>query len=274
MVVGKIKTVIFGARGMLGSDLCGVFPDAVRLNHDDLDIIERTQVIEFLEQNEPDIVINAAGYTDVDGCEDNQELAFEINGQAPGYIAEGCSHIGARLVHYSSDYIFDGSKTGYTESDLPNPINVYGQSKLMGEKNIIENMDNYQIIRTSWLFGIHGRNFVETIIGLSDTMETVRVVNDQFGKPTYTGDLARKTRDIMGLPPGVYHITNEGVCSWYEFAKAIIDNIEPCTSEEFIRKANRPKYSVLLNTKTSPLRHWKDAIVEYLEIKKSGEYLT
>jgi dTDP-4-dehydrorhamnose reductase len=271
MVVGKIKTVIFGAGGMLGSDLCKVFRNAVMLTHNDLDIINKKKVIEFLDENKPDIVINAAAYTDVDGCEDNQEKAFEVNGQAPGYIAEGCSRIGARLLHYSTDYIFEGNKKGYTELDLPNPINVYGKSKLIGEKNIINKIDDYQIIRTSWLFGLHGRNFVETIIGLSNKMDTVRVVNDQFGKPTYTADLARKTREIMGHPPGVYHITNEGVCSWYEFAKAIIDNIEPCTSEEFIRKAKRPKYSVLLNTKTSSIRHWKDALNEYLILRKNGD---
>lgn len=266
--------MILGAGGMLGSDLGKFFPSAVLLKHNDLDIIDKRQVIEFLEQSKPDIVINAAAYTDVDGCEDNQELAFEVNGQAPGYIAKGCSRIGARLVHYSTDYIFDGYKKGYTESDLPNPINVYGKSKLIGEKNIINHIDNYQIIRTSWLFGLHGRNFVESMLKLSSEMDDIKVVNDQFGKPTFTADLARKTKEIVENVPGIYHITNEGICSWYEFAQAIIDNVIPCSSEEFIRKAKRPKYSILVNTKTSPMRHWRDAIAEYLEIKKSGEYLT
>ena len=274
MVVGKIKTLILGAGGMLGSDLCKVFPDAVMLKHSDIDITDRDGIIECIQENTPDIVINAAAYTDVDGCEDNEAHAFEVNGKAPGYIAEGCSQIGARLVHFSTDYVFDGSKEEYIESDIPNPIGVYGKSKLMGEKNIIKNMgkniDNYQIIRTSWLFGINGRNFVETMLMLSNQMETVKVVDDQFGKPTYTADLAGKTREIIGLTPGIYHITNDGICSWYEFADAIIDNVVPCTSEEFVRKAKRPEYSVLVNTKTAPLRHWKEALAEYLDIRKQN----
>jgi dTDP-4-dehydrorhamnose reductase len=132
-------------------------------------------------------------------------------------------------------------------------------------------MSDYRIIRTSWLFGVHGKNFVETVLRLSGEMNTVRVVNDQFGKPTYTADLARKTAEIVELAPGIYHITNDGVCSWYEFAAAIIDNASPCSSEEFAVRAKRPRYSVLVNTKTSPMRHWRDALKEYLTIRGNGE---
>lgn len=269
MVVGKIKTLIIGASGMLGVELCEVFPDAVKLSHRDIDIRDREKVIESIEKNEPEVVINAAAYTAVDDCEDNRELAFEVNGAAPGYIAEGCATAGARLVHYSTDYIFDGSKKAYIESDIPNPINAYGLSKLLGEKNILENMDDYLIVRTSWLYGAHGKNFVDTILMLSQKLETVKVVNDQFGKPTYAVDLARKTKELLRLPAGIYHITNEGVCSWHEFASAIIKNAVPCTSDEFPRKAKRPKYSVLANTKTTPMRHWKDALAEYLNKRKT-----
>lgn len=269
LVVEKIKTLIFGAGGMLGTELSAVFQDAIKLKHSDIDIRDKEKVMESIEMNRPDVVINAAAYNAVDDCEDNQELAFEINGKAPGYIAEGCARSGAIFVHYSTDYIFDGSKKEYTESDLPNPINVYGRSKLMGEKNIIEKMDNYRIIRTSWLFGAHGKNFVDTMLKLSPQMDTVRVVNDQFGKPTYAVDLAWKTTEIVGHAPGVYHITNEGVCSWYEFASAIIYNAFPCTSEEFVRKAKRPRYSVLVNTKTTPMRHWRAALAEYLNKRKT-----
>ncbi len=274
MVVGKIKTLIFGAGGMLGTELCHVFSDAFKLKHADIDIRDREKVIEHIKKNRPDVVINAAAYTAVDDCEDNKELAFEVNGGAPGYIAEGCSDVGSVLIHYSTDYIFDGSKKEYFESDTPNPINVYGQSKLMGEKNIMKNLDNFRIIRTSWLYGAHGRNFVDTMLKLSKEMDRVKVVNDQFGKPTYAVDLARQTKEIIGLAPGVYHVTNEGVCSWYEFASAIIDNVVPCTSEEFPRKAKRPKYSVLTNTKTSPMRHWRDALSEYLNNRKNNEVIT
>ncbi len=268
MVVGEIKTLIFGAGGMLGTELCAVFPDAVKLEHSDLDIRDREKVIETIEMNEPDVVINAAAYTAVDDCEDNREHAFEVNGAAPGYIAEGCSRTGAVLVHYSTDYIFDGSKKEYVEADPPNPINIYGSSKLMGETNIFKNMDNYRIIRTSWLYGAHGKNFVDTMLMLSEKMDKVKVVNDQFGKPTYAVDLAWKTKELVGLPAGVYHITNEGVCSWYEFASAIIKNTVPCKSDEFPRKAKRPEYSILVNTKTSPMRHWKDALAEYLKLNE------
>ncbi|TRZ89936.1 MAG: dTDP-4-dehydrorhamnose reductase [Methanosarcinales archaeon] len=264
MVVGEIKTLIFGAGGMLGTELCTVFPDAVKLDLRDLDIRDREKVIETIEINGHDVVINAAAYTAVDDCEDNRGLAFEVNGAAPGYMAEGCKRVGATLVHYSTDYIFDGSKKEYVESDSSNPINIYGSSKLMGEMNIIKNMDDYRIIRTSWLYGAHGKNFVDTMLMLSQKMDKVKVVNDQFGKPTYAVDLARKTKELLRLPSGIYHITNEGVCSWYEFACAIIKNTVPCTSDEFPRKAKRPKYSVLTNTKTTPMRHWKDALAEYL----------
>lgn len=265
MVVGTIKTLIIGANGMLGSDICKVFPDAVKLTHRELDITNREQVLESIQRIKPDIVINAAAYTDVDECEDNRELAFQVNGYGPGYIAEACNKIGAKLVHFSTDYVFDGSRTQYLESDTPNPINVYGQSKLLGEQKIAENTEDYRIIRISWLFGIHGRNFVETMLKLSPQVDKVKVVNDQFGKPTYTVDLANKITNIIELEAGIYHLTNEGVCSWYEFASAVIDNIVPCTSEEFPRKAKRPKYSVLVNTKTEPMRHWKEALKDYMK---------
>lgn len=265
MVVGAIKTLIIGSSGMLGSDLCKVFPDAVKLTHRDLDITDREQVIEYILKIKPDIVINAAAYTNVDSCEDNQELAFQVNGYGPGYIAEACAKVGAKLVHFSTDYVFDGSKKEYVESDIPDPINVYGQSKLLGEKKIVENMDDYRIVRISWLFGIHGKNFVEAMLKLSQEMDTVKVVNDQFGKPTYTMDLANKIKEIIKLNPGIYHITNDGICSWYEFASAIIENVIPCTSEEFLRKAKRPTYSILTNTKTGPMRHWKEALTSYLK---------
>lgn len=260
--------MIFGSGGMLGTEFSSIFPDAIMLKHNDVDICERDKVLEIIWRNRPDIVINAAAYTAVDDCEDNQEIAFAINGKAPGYIAEGCAGVGAILVHYSTDYIFDGSKKEYIESDTPNPINIYGVSKLMGETSVMEKTDNYRIIRTSWLYGAHGKNFVDTMVMLSGKMDAVKVVNDQFGKPTYAADLARKTPDVIAHQPGIYHITNEGVCSWYEFASAVIDNVIPCTSEEFVRKAKRPKYSVLRNTKTSPMRHWREALDEYINKRK------
>ncbi len=267
MVVGAIKTLIFGADGILGSDLCLEFVDATPFTHSDVDITNREEVIGEMT---PEVVINAAAYTNVDGCENERELAFQVNGEAPGYIAEACSRIGATFVHFSTDYVFDGSKTEYVESDATNPINAYGESKLLGEQEIVRHMDDYRIIRISWLFGMNGKNFVDTMLRLSGEMDVVNVVNNQFGKPTYTADLARKTQEIIGLEPGVYHITNDGVCLWYEFASAIIDNVVPCSSNEFVRKAKRPEYSVLVNTKTALMRHWREALVEYLKQRKAG----
>jgi len=263
MVVGTVKTVILGANGMLGHALQHVFPEA-RCFGRELDITDRELVEETLGTQSSDVVINAAAYTDLNGCEDNADYAYRVNGEALVHIAQACRTAGARLIHYSTDYVFDGAKPEYYESYLPHPINVYGRSKLLGEQNIMEHMDDYLIIRTSWLFGAHGRNFVDTMLALSVRMEQVLVVNDQFGKPTYAADLARKTRELMDLEPGIYHITNEGVCSWYQFARAIIPNAVPCSSQEFIRKAIRPEYSILVNTKTGPMRHWKDALNDYL----------
>ncbi|MEL4304539.1 dTDP-4-dehydrorhamnose reductase [Methanococcoides sp. LMO-2] len=267
MVVGTIKTLIIGASGMLGSDLCRIFPDAVKLTKNELDITNKKSVLKTIEEIKPDVVINAAAYTNVDECEDEQALAFEVNGHAPGYIAQACSDIDAILVHFSTDYVFDGSKKEYMESDITHPINVYGQSKLLGEQEIIKNTNNYRIIRTSWLFGKNGKNFVDTMLRLSKEMENVKVVNDQFGKPTYTADLASKTAEIINLDSGIYHITNEGQCTWYEFASEIINNTIPCSSNDFPTKAKRPTYSVLINTKTTPMRHWKNALNEYLKEK-------
>lgn len=261
--------MILGASGMLGSDLCKVFPDAICFTHHGLDVTNRLHVIGVIRENSPDVVINAAAYTKVDQAEDEQEKAFEVNGYAPGYIAEGCSQVGAKLIHYSTDYVFDGSKPEYIESDSTNPINAYGRSKLLGEQEIAKLTDNYMIIRTSWLFGEHGRNFVDTMLRLSPQMENVKVVNDQFGRPTYTADLAIKTAEIIDSESGIYHLTNDGICSWYEFALAIIPNVTPCTSAEYPVKAKRPRYSVLNNAKTTPLRHWKYALNTYLKEKRT-----
>ena len=261
------KTILFGAQGMLGHALQDVFPHAHFIGHRDVDISDEDAIMKLMKQERPAIVINAAAYTDVDGCEDNAIYAFAVNGYGPGYIAKACADVGSILVHFSTDYIFDGTKTEYREDDYPNPINIYGESKLLGEVSIVKNLENYRIVRTSWLYGAHGKNFVDTILTLSRQMPEVRVVNDQVGKPTYTVDLANKVPEIISRDPGMYHITNDGYCSWYEFASAFIPNATPCSTEEFPRKAKRPAYSVLANTKTPPLRHWKYAVKEYIQTR-------
>jgi dTDP-4-dehydrorhamnose reductase len=265
--ITRQKILLFGAGGMLGHALRNVFPHAVIPGHKDVDITDPVAVGEIIHRHRPTTVINAAAYTDVDGCEDNRDHAFAVNGKAPGIIAAACSECGATLVHYSTDYVFDGTKREYREDDPPNPISIYGQSKLAGEIAIHKNTDDYRIIRTSWLYGSFGKNFVDTILTLSKQMPVVRVVDDQRGKPTYTVDLAQKTPEILSCSPGIYHITNDGICSWYEFAQAFIPNAMPCSTAEFPRKAKRPAFSVLVNTKTKPLRHWRDAVTEYIQKK-------
>jgi len=274
MVVAAIKeitlekTILFGAYGMLGHALQEVFPFAHFFGHRTIDVTDEDAIMKLMRHERPAIVINAAAYTDVDGCEDNHVRAFSVNGTGPGYLAKACTEVDAILVHFSTDYIFDGTRTEYCEEDRPNPINVYGESKLLGEVSIAKNMENYRIIRTSWMYGSHGKNFVDTILTLSQQVPVVRVVNDQVGKPTYTVDLAKKVPEIISCDPGIYHITNDGQCSWYEFACAFIPNAVPCSSDEFPRKAKRPAYSVLANTKTLPLRHWKEAVKEYMQTKE------
>jgi len=276
MVVAAIQEVkpseviLLGAGGMLGHALQREYPGALFLGHTDLDITDEEAVHDILGHEHPVLVINAAAYTDVDGCEDNRDLAIAVNGLAPGYLAAACARTGAALVHYSTDYLFDGLKKEYREDDAPNPINTYGESKLMGETAIRKHMEDYRIIRTSWLFGPHGKNFVDTILTLSRKMEQVPVVSDQVGKPTYTVDLARATPGIVSMAPGVYHVTNDGQCSWFEFARSFILNAVPCTTAEMPRKARRPAYSVLQNTKTPPLRHWSLAVREYIRSKEGA----
>jgi dTDP-4-dehydrorhamnose reductase len=263
--INRQKYVVIGADGMLGYALAGALPGAVLFGRADLDITDPDAVSRTVRQLSPGIVINAAAYTDVDGCEDNYPCADAVNGRGPGYLAEACAECHAILVHYSTDYVFDGSKQeGYREDDIPCPLNRYGKSKLIGERNVMRYHNDYRLIRTSWLFGAHGKNFVDTVLELSERKPSVRIVMDQTGKPTYTKDLAKKTLEVIGMQPGIYHLTNEGQCSWYEFARTFIPNAVPCTTAEFPRQAKRPPNSVLVNTKTTPMRHWRDAVTEYI----------
>lgn len=261
---------------MLGTDLMSVFADYKPLGFDlpELDITKPQDLENILKQINPDLVINAAAYAKVDDCETYQETAYEVNGRAVGFMAKYCRQIGAKIVHYSTDYVFDGEKEkGYREDDEPNPLSVYGKSKLMGEKMLQEQTDNFYLIRTAWLYGKNGPNFVKTMISLSEKQPELRVVNDQFGCPTYTVDLALKTREIIEnkkIKFGIYHVTNSGSCSWYEFAVKIFEilgknvKITPVGTEEFPRPAKRPQYSILRNKKLEPLRPWEKALKEYL----------
>jgi len=279
-MVTKNKILILGANGMLGQDLAKVLADfdLTLWDQADIDITDDDQVKQKIAELKPNIIINAAAYTDVDGCEENKELAMKVNGEAVGYLAEISKRIDAVLFHISTDYIFNGqNKNGYTEdSEQIGPLNVYGKSKLKGEELLQEKADKFYLIRTSWLYGKAGKNFVKTMIDLAKDKKELQIVNDQFGKPTYTVDLARQILYILTnqIEFGVYHITNEtkeGGISWYEFAKEIFElssldiKLEPVTSDQFPRPAKRPSYSSLINTKLPKMPDWQEALREYIE---------
>ena len=279
-----MKILITGSNGMLGHDLIEVLKD----NHElilttskTLDITDKNHVIEFIGENKPDIVINSAAYTNVDGCEENQETAYSINGDGVRNLAEGCSKIDCPLVHISTDYVFNGKNTKpWVENDEIGPISVYGKSKLKGEEAILETLDKFFIIRTAWLYGINGGNFPKTMLELAKNHSEITVVYDEVGTPTYTLDLAKAISKLIGTDYyGIYHITNSGNCSWCEFARYIFEvadkdvKVIPVTASEFARPAPRPHYSVLENKKWiengfKPLRSYKDAAKEYIELIK------
>ncbi|OGZ58453.1 MAG: dTDP-4-dehydrorhamnose reductase [Candidatus Spechtbacteria bacterium RIFCSPHIGHO2_02_FULL_43_15b] len=285
-----MKVIILGADGMLGNDLGKVFYDLgpYLLDKLELDVTNERAINNVFLKLKPDVVINAAAYTDVDGCEVNKDLAMQVNGNAPGYLAKASKEVGAVFLHFSTDYVFSGdNKDGYNESDEPSsPINFYGETKFAGEKAVMECGGKFYLIRTSWLFGDSSNigkgkhvNFVETMIRLAKDKDEIRVVSDQHGKPTYTLDLAEKVKKLIDKKGefGIYHLANEPATTWFEFAKEIIDKwsrkadgtvripgIVPVDSDEFPRPAKRPKYSVLLNTKLPPMRSWKDALNDYL----------
>lgn len=278
-----MKVVIFGAKGMLGMDLCEILSheenfEVHGFGSHEVNIADSEKVKEVLRELHPQIVINCAAYTNVDGAETEKEKASMINGTALETISKACNEIKAHLIHYSTDYVFDGTKAdGYSENDATHPINEYGRSKLLGE-NIVQKMcTEYSIIRTSWLFGKHGKNFVDTIRNLLATKNEIKVVNDQIGSPTFTRDLAQATLDLIrsGQAHGknIFHLTNSGICTWFDFATEIAKltksacRVLPCTSAEFQRPAKRPQYSILKNTRLPTLRDWKSALESYLTNK-------
>lgn len=279
-----MKILITGSNGMLGHDLIEVLKDSHELvltTSKTLDITDRDRTIEFIRQTEPDVVINSAAYTDVDGCEENQDLAYAVNGEGVRNLALGCKEVGCPLVHVSTDYVFDGTaRSPIAEDGEIGPISVYGKSKLKGEEAIQEILDEYFIVRTAWLYGINGKNFPKTMLELSESHSEITVVYDEVGTPTYTPDLAYGISQLIETDLyGIYHLTNSGSCSWCEFARYIFEvagrdvNVIPVTASEFSRPAPRPSYSVLKNEKWvengfEPLRDYKDAIKEYIELIK------
>lgn len=275
----QTKILILGAKGMLGQDLVKILADFSLTLWDkgEIDITDQNMVDKKITALNPQIIINCAAYTAVDNCEIHKDLALQLNNQAVGYLAFCAKRIGAILVHISTDYVFNGQNVkGYSEDSQEfGPVNFYGESKLSGEKTLKNIGGKYYLIRTSWIYGKNGKNFVETMLKLGAEQKEVRVVNDQFGKPTYAVDLASQILYILSnnLDFGVYHAINEtkeGGISWFEFSQKIMElakleaKVLPCSSQEYIRPAKRPSYSALINTKLPPLRNWEEALREYL----------
>lgn len=272
-----MKVLVTGARGMLGQDLCPILEDegyeVVETTSETLDVTKFDIVKKALSAEKPDIVVHCAGYTAVDKAEEEKDLTFLINGKGTENLAKVCAELGILLVYISTDYVFDGEKKeAYIPSDKTNPQSVYGASKLAGEEAVQKYCKKYYIIRTSWLYGHHGKNFVETMISLSDKPE-LKVVDDQIGCPTWTVELANGIVKLLEdeAETGVYHICGRGKTSWYNFAKEIFEleglkiNLKPCTTDEFPRPAKRPKNSVMENQ--GICRNWKVALKDYLSLR-------
>jgi dTDP-4-dehydrorhamnose reductase len=275
-----LKILITGGAGMLGHDVAraaeAVGHEPVALGHDELDICDAEAVERAVVESNPGAVVNCAAWTNVDGAEDHYDEAIAANAMGAGNVAAGAASLQAPVIYPSTDYVFDGSKPeGYVESDEVNPLSAYGKSKLAGERESAERNPHHFIVRASWLFGVHGRNFVETMLGLASHQEEVLVVRDQIGCPTYTGHLAQGlVRLLDGDPPayGIHHMAGSGQCSWYEFAVEIFRQagvecrVLSGTSDMLDRPAPRPAYSVLVSEHEHPivLPDWQEGLSAFL----------
>jgi dTDP-4-dehydrorhamnose reductase len=278
-----MRWLITGAGGMLGHDLVQAGAaagwDVVPLSHAELDIADRRAVEERLIAERPDIVINSAAWTDVDGAEQSSRAAMAVNGTGAGHVARAADRCRAWTIQISSDYVFDGRKQEpYVESDPTHPLSAYGHSKLAGERAVAENApDRHTVVRSSWLFGVHGRCFPATIIRLASEREQLTVVDDQRGCPTFTGHLARAVVQLADgpPPPGVVHLAGAGSCSWFELAARVVQlagldcQLLPITTAEMPRPAVRPAYSVLGTERAGlpELPSWSQGVEEFVAVR-------
>ncbi len=284
-----MKIAVIGANGQLGSDICIALKntdDVVELIIDDIDISDKKSVEKAFNNSDVDMIINTAAFHNVEKCEDEPETAFKVNGIGSLNLAEISNKLDIPVLHISTDYVFDGEKMApYIETDLPIPLNVYGNTKLSGEYFVSTIAKKYYVLRVSGIYGVNpcmakGYNFVDLMIKLSKERDEVRVVDDEFLTPTYTGEIANQIAKIVhsDLKYGLYHLTAEGSCSWYEFAKEIFgltkSNVKLNKAEpgEFAIKINRPKYSVLENKglkdqNLNIMSHWKEGLAEYIKKK-------
>jgi dTDP-4-dehydrorhamnose reductase len=279
-----MKTLLIGANGQLGSDIVAAWPadELVALTHADVEVTDRENVAAVIAHHQPDLVINTSAFHNVDVCETEPERAFLVNAIAPMYVADACASHGAAILHISTDYVFSGTAgRAYTERDLPDAINVYGNAKAAGEQLVRTRHERHYIVRTSGLYGVAGSsgkggNFVERMLQLARDGQDIRVVADQTLSPTFTADLAAKLLELArsGLF-GTYHVTNTDATSWHDFARTIfamasVDaKLSPTTTASFGAKAVRPEYSVLANeslaaTGITSMRPWREALYDYL----------
>ena len=280
-----MRITIFGATGLLGKHLVEKWntDEVVGLGSKDADIRDPQQAWNAVYRTHPDWIVLAAAYTDVDGCESNRELAFDVNCHGAMNVARAAKKHGARMLFLSSDYVFDGARnTPYEVGDQRAPRSVYGQSKAEAEVRVTEILPDSCIVRTSWLFGEGGRCFPDTILKLAANRSEIDVVDDQRGSPTYAADLAHAIAQLCSRDAsGIVHATNRGDCSWFEFAREIVSRaglttiIKPTTSDKFVRPAERPKYSVLSSSSLEKyaitMPGWEDALKRYLAARKLTE---
>lgn len=280
----SMRVLVTGAKGQLGTDLMNELNrqglEAIGVDIEEMDITDAESCRRVISREKPDAVIHCAAYTAVDAAEDNVELCSRINGQGTRNVAQACRDQGIKLMYISTDYVFDGQGTRPWEPDDPrDPLNVYGETKYQGELAVEELLDQYFTVRIAWVFGLAGKNFIKTMLRLGQELGAVSVVDDQIGSPTYTYDLARLLVDMIQTDRyGRYHATNEGICSWYEFAceifrQAGMDQVQvtPVSSQQFAAKAKRPSNSRMSKEKLSDngfvrLPDWKDALGRYLKV--------
>ncbi len=277
-----MKVLVTGVKGQLGFDICRILTargiDHCGADIEEFDITDAEATTRFITECNPDAIIHCSAFTAVDKAEDNEALCHKVNAEGPLNIALAAKHIGAKMMYISTDYVFPGTgETFYTPDDATGPLSVYGKTKLAGELAVKETLDEYFIVRISWVFGINGGNFVRTMLRLAETKTDLNVVSDQIGSPTYTHDLSKLLCDMIVTERyGTYHATNEGICSWAEFAAEIMRAagkstvIHPIPSSEYPARAPRPLNSRMSKDKLeaagfSRLPHWKDALARYLE---------
>lgn len=277
-----MKVLVTGVKGQLGYDVMAELAkrniEAIGVDIDEMDITDKISVEKVIGEAAPDVVVHCAAYTAVDAAEDNEALCRRVNADGTRNIAEVCKKLDCKMVYISTDYVFDGQGTRPWEpDDERHPLNVYGQTKYEGELAVQENLSKYFIVRIAWVFGKNGKNFVKTMLKLAETHDKLTVVNDQFGSPTYTYDLARLLVDMIQTDKyGIYHATNEGICTWYEFACEIFGQagvkieVAPVPASEYPTKAKRPENSRLDKSKLTEngferLPSWQDALGRYLK---------